>query len=306
MTLIESTEISNLCNYSFGDYASVRHNLKGAWMKEANISNREFIEFVRNFDADIVTLFIDNVRLYNRKVFPIITTDKILFERQMEQNDLLELCAHIANKKFIIFTGHEDLEIDETIHHKIPDNVLKIFAINAKSFGGKVVPLYYGVQRKLRNTDNRKEVLLSMMDEKVIPTKLLYVNHSVYDNVPERIGVKELFANYSWATVAFNLIDYTSFLFKIKEHRFVICPQGNAIDCHRNYEVLYMRRVPIMLRNEYLEYLYRDLPVLWVKSWSEITEKLLIENNYLFERMKYFDLDILDVNNLYHKCLAEV
>jgi hypothetical protein len=40
-------------------------------------------------------------------------------------------------------------------------------------------------------------------------------------------------------------LDYNSFLTKIKKHKFMICPMGNA-DCHRNWEVLYLGRVPIM------------------------------------------------------------
>ena len=45
---------------------------------------------------------------------------------------------------------------------------------------------------------------------------------------------------------------YKDFLDRMKQCKFMICPRGNAVDCHRNWEVLYMRRVPVMKRDPYL------------------------------------------------------
>ena len=79
----------------------------------------------------------------------------------------------------------------------------------------------------------------------------------------------------------------------ICQHKFMICPRGNAIDCHRNWEVLYLRRVPIMKRYPYLEELYKDYPVLWVDKYSDITEELLLDNNHLYEQAQEMDLSLL-------------
>ena len=73
----------------------------------------------------------------------------------------------------------------------------------------------------------------------------------------------------------------------------MICPIGNAIDCHRNWEVLYMRRVPVMKRYSYLEELYKDYPVLFVDKYSDVTEELLLSNNHLFEQAQTMDLSNL-------------
>ena len=71
----------------------------------------------------------------------------------------------------------------------------------------------------------------------------------------------------------------------------MICPRGNAIDCHRNWEVIYMRRVPIMKRHPYLEELFKDYPVLFVDKYSEVTEDLLIENDHLFQQAQEMSLE---------------
>ena len=81
----------------------------------------------------------------------------------------------------------------------------------------------------------------------------------------------------------------------------MICPIGNAIDCHRNWEVLYMRRVPVMKRYPYLEELYKDYPVLFVDKYSDVTEELLLANNHLFEQAQTMDLSDLTLPKFFDK-----
>jgi hypothetical protein len=106
-----------------------------------------------------------------------------------------------------------------------------------------------------------------------------------------REGINELFQNRNWATVDITPLDYNSFLTKIKKHKFMICPMGNAVDCHRNWEVLYLGRVPIMRRSEYLEYLFKDFPVLFVNNYSDVTEELLLENEHLYQDALNIDIN---------------
>jgi len=302
--LIESTNLSELCDYSFGDQASIVHNLFCASMKPANLNNNEFLKLYNNKKekgVKIMTLFIDNIRLYKRDIKYLKPSDNTWINSLMDENDLLKLCSVLSDMSFIIFTGHEDTPIDEYIFNKIPENVLSIVAVNAESFGGKVIPLPYGLQRKLTPNDNRLEIIQDMLEYDVIPNKLLYVNHSVNTNSNERNGINELYFGKNWVNVDYNRVDYRTFLTKIKEHKFMICPIGNAIDCHRNWEVLYMRRVPVMKRNNYLEFIFKDFPVLFVDSYKEISDLLLLENNHLFEESMNMDLECLDLDKIFKK-----
>lgn len=300
MKLIESTLISDLCDYSFGDQSGSFGNVPGHFMKPANILNLEFVEKVLTTDKNYLTLFIDNIRLYKRKIQNVKPSDKLYVNSLMEENDLLELCSKFPDKKFVIFTGHEDTPIDEFIFDKIPENVLSINAVNALSFGGKVNPIPYGIQRKLNLNDNRQDLLLSFMNnDEEIQEYLLYVNHSVHTNPRERSGIKELFISNSWSKVETKFVSYEQYLRALKKSKFMICPIGNAIDCHRNWECIYMKRVPVMKKNAYLEYLLKDYPVLFINDYSEITEELLISNQYLFDEMQKVNLDYLDIQVFY-------
>ena len=193
--------------------------------------------------------------------------------------------------KFIIFTNLEDTPIDEHIYEAIPDNVLCISAVNATTFGGKVIPAPYGLQRKMHPNDNRNEDIKSAMKSlPKNPPGLLYVSHNESSH-SERVGIKDYFDGKSWAEVHKDRVPFSVFLYNLSQSKFMICPRGNAIDCHRNWEVIYMRRVPIMKKHPYLEELFKDYPVLFVDKYSEVTEDLLIENDHLFQQAQEMSLE---------------
>ena len=308
MELIEGVALSKLCDYSFGDQSGQWGNIYTSFMKGANLLNTEFASKVFDIKKkrDYMTLFIDNIRLYKRDIIEVKPEDKDYVFGLMEESDLLKLCKCYPMMKFIIFTNLEDTPIDEDIFDAIPDNVLCISAINAIEYGGKVIPAPYGVQRKMTPSDDHIERLENAMktDVNASEAKLLYVNHN--DNShPERLGIKDLFKDKFWANVDEKRVDYYHFLLNLANHKFIVCPRGNAIDCHRNWEVLYMRRVPVMKRHPYLEELYKDYPVLFVDKYSEVTQELLLENEHLFQQAKEMDLTKLTLHSFFDNIINE-
>jgi len=301
MELIEGVALSKLCDYSFGDQGGQWGNIYTSFMKDANLTNVEFVSklFEIKKSRDYMTLFIDNIRLYKRHIVEVSDSDRSYVDRLMNANNLLQLCSYFPDMKFIIFTNLEDTPTDEYIFDSIPDNVLCISAVNAVSNGGKVVPAPYGLQRRMTPNDNRiEEIVKYMKNVSSNPPKLLYVSHNENSH-KERVGIKNLFRNKDWAVVHEQRVTYSTFLYNLSQSKFMICPRGNAIDCHRNWEVLYMRRVPIMKRHAYLETLYKDYPVLFVDNYSDITENLLTQNDFLFQSLQDMDLMKLDLYNFF-------
>ena len=295
MEIIEGVALSELCDYSFGDQSGQWGQIYTSFMKDANLFNTEFASKVFEIkkERDYMTLFIDNIRLYKRDIVDIKPEDKTVIEKLQSKNDLLQLCGHFSSMRFIIFTNLEDTPTDEYIFDAIPENVLCISAVNAIAHGGKVIPAPYGVQRRMNPQDNRIGSIEQYMDN--IPSKpsgLLYVSHNENSN-SERRGIKDLFDGKEWAEVNQNRAPYSVFLHNLANSKFMICPKGNGIDCHRNWEVLYMRRVPVMRRHPYLVELYKDYPVLFVDKYSDVTEELLLANNHLFQQAQTMDLSNL-------------
>ena len=255
MELIEGVALSKLCDYSFGDQSGQWGNIYTSFMKDANFLNTEFATKVFEVmqTREHMTVFIDNIRLYRRNIPSTKPEDRDYVNALMARSDLLDLCGNFSQMKFIIFTNLEDTPIDDFIIDKIPSNVVCISAINAITHGDKIIPAPYGVQRRMTPDDDRIEQLTEWMKYDSIdnPTTLLYVSHNDA-NGSERTGIKSLFYDKDWAEVNEQRVPYHKFLSNLSNSKFMICPIGNAIDCHRNWEVLYMRRVPVMRRHPYL------------------------------------------------------
>jgi hypothetical protein len=304
MELIEGVALSRLCDYSFGDQAGQWSNIHTHFMKDANFINVEFASKVFEIkkSRDYMTLFIDNIRLYKRDIVEVKESDKSVVNAMMENSDLLKLCGEFPEMNFIIFTNLEDTPLDEYVFDSIPDNVLRICAANSMVWGDKVIPAPYGVQRLMSYNDDRIQVLKSYMTKEKMPTafRLLYVgiNENSHE---ERTGLTKKFLDNPWATVETERVNFETYLDRMWRCKFVLCPRGNAIDCHRNWETVYMGRVPVMKRNPYLEELYAPYQVLWVNDYSEVTEQLLLDNNQLFLDAQNVDLSSLDLNNFFEK-----
>lgn len=307
MELIEGVALARLCDYSFGDQGGQWGNIYTSFMRDANLTNMEFVSklFDIKKSRDYMTLFIDNIRLYKRHIVEVKDADRPIVESLMEKSDLLKLCSNFPEMKFIIFTNLEDTPIDEYIFNIIPDNVLCISAVNAVAHGGKVIPAPYGVQRRMIPQDNRIEKLMKFMKNiSSNPPDLLYVSHNESSH-EERVGIKDLFRNKSWTKVHDQRVTYSVFLYNLSQSKFMICPRGNAIDCHRNWEVLYMRRVPIMKRHPYLEIVFKDYPILFIDEYFEITKELLEQNDYLFQQAQEMNIVKLTLPYFYDNIIKK-
>ena len=307
MELIEGVALSKLCDYSFGDQSGQWGNIYTSFMKDANFLNTEFATKVFEVmqTRDYMTVFIDNIRLYKRQIESVKPEDERYVNALMSRSDLLDLCANFPQMKFIIFTNLEDTPIDDFILNKIPENVACISAVNAITHNDKVIPAPYGVQRRMNPSDDRIEQLTQYMEH--VPSKprnLLYVSHNESSNV-KRMGIKSLFYDKDWAEVNEQRVPYNIFLYNLSGSKFMICPIGNAIDCHRNWEVLYMRRVPIMTRDPYLQKLFENYPVLFVDKYSDITEELLLANDHLFQKAQTMDLSGLTLPTFFDRIVEK-
>lgn len=321
MRLLDPTYIRDNVDYSFGDESG--KELSTGYMKVANSSNQEFItkywECV-NTGKQYMTLFIDNIRLYRRgcikytaceQMYPnwkVVKDDKI---RKLANEDLLSLLSTLPRMKFVIFTGFEDTPTDEAIYDTIPNNVVGIWGSHTQTFGGKVHPIPYGIQRVLSLVDNRHDIIREMIDIQIEPTNLMYMNYSI-GNHPIRPILTEQYKNLPWVTYIvpgqISLNNYRNYLIAIKSHKFVLCPSGNAdgSECHRDWETIYMKRVPIVQDSPYLREIFKDIPVLFVDDLRNITEQVLIDNNYLYEQMQTFDLNRLDYEVIYNNIIKKV
>lgn len=320
MNLLCGTNVSDIVDYSFGDHHVVwDKTLKGIF-KIANFSNAEFLIKCKEFEGKVMTLFIDNIRLYSRSIElngPHAQNDAQFINYLMQTNDLLNLCSQFPNNKFIIFTGEEDTPIDDQI--RIPDNVLKIYGVNALYNNDRIIPFPFGLQRQRGENDDRLEVMARIVEHMETgisfkvqspppPPKLLYINCGIERN-PERLLLAKFETN-NWVTARFDKDSmffsydrYNEFLSELKDHRFVVCPKGHGYDTHRIWETLYMRRVPIMLDDPYFKRLLKGFPVLFISNWYEVIKQILEANDWLYQQAQIMDMSKLDLDKIYQNAI---
>lgn len=304
MEILTGDHVSKAVDYSFGDHFSIwDKTLPDAFTKEANINNQEFIDQAKEFRGKIMTLYIDNLRLYPRPVKTDTDYDKYFVGNLMLTNNLLAMCSLLPANGFIIYTGQEDTPIDEYIG--VPPNVLQVYAVNAVYNNDQITPFPFGLQRQMNPDDNRLGVMKSYVyrDEKRGANKLFYINMGIGRN-PERAPLAE-FKDNDWVTTRFNesskffpYSKYTDFLEELWNHKFIACPPGHGMDTHRIWETMYMRRVPVIKEHPYFRKLLAGFPVLYVNNWYDVTHALLEENEHLFQEAQTMDLGRLNLTEI--------
>lgn len=315
MKLLDNEELQRMVDYSFGDHSGVLGGVPNAYMKSANSSSmweiQKFVKFIETLDKEVITLFIDNIRLYKRPLEysdwlhlkPISRQDREWLDlfRYDTLLGLLDGVSLYSKKKFVIFTAFEDTPLDDYIWDKIPENVVAIYAANAVVFGGKLHPFPHGIERIMYPGYNHHELLSNAIECTVEPYKALFVAHRT--DTGDRGSIGSLFQDKEWATVTH--LPYEQYLKGIQDHKFVLCPSGNGIESARNWETLYLRRVPIFKDHPYLQEMFKDFPALFVRDWDEVTEELLLANDYLYQQAQTMDMEKLDLDYWYNKAIHE-
>lgn len=141
---------------------------------------------------------------------------------------------------------------------------------------------------------------------------LLYMNHTERDH-GRRVEIADYFYNkpfcFSRNRSDNPRIKPSEFWKEIAESKFVLSPLGLEVDCVRTWECFALQAIPIV-EHSYLDPLYKDLPILLIHQWEEITESFLEKKYEEFQSrtfchekglMGYWECFIIEKQNGYRK-----
>ena len=192
----------------------------------------------------------------------------------LEFKDLLNL-----RNDLIIFTHNSDFSIcDDNSSKEMSVNVNlfncynKWFAQNSYSKNEKVFPIPIGFEnKKWEKKFGPKTIYIEhLSNSTIVPKNLVYFNCNLNTNLKERKICYDFSLKSNYVTVDHSNLLYSNYLLKIKQHKFTMSPRGNGLDCHRTWEILKMKRIPILKREGQLEKLYANMPVLFVDDWVDL------------------------------------
>jgi hypothetical protein len=216
----------------------------------------------------------------------------IVYLHTMYKNQFFHRIKNLDNN-FVVVTHNSDLNINDV--DNLPNNVIKWFAQNVNCVDDRLESIPIGLENGIwySNIEKPKRISNKLNEDKNIQN-LVYMNHNIATNEKERIIPFNVLSDKKFVTTELcsNGVDYDNYINKIYNHKFVISPEGNGIDCHRTWEVLYLKSIPIQKKNINNQY-YTDLPICFVDSWEDITEDFLnkeydriINSNWNLDKLK--------------------
>jgi hypothetical protein len=175
---------------------------------------------------------------------------------------------------YSVLSHNGDLNIDRKIASMLPRNVARLFAQNVLVSDPRVVPIPIGLENRrfhangiTRDYDTLRRQRRSM--QRV--SRILYGFTSA-NNPKERGPCLDALRRSSCSDFR-ERTNSREYRRQLARYRFVASPPGNGEDCHRTWEAMYLRVVPIVKRSVMTEaFRAQGLPLLVVDNWGDITK----------------------------------
>lgn len=215
---------------------------------------------------------------------------------------------------FVLFTGNSDYSINESHLPYLNDRrVIKWFAQNANINHPKLRPIPIGLApigyshgdihavNKVRNEFNEKQ-------------NMFYANFAVQNNRTEReyclqqTGISltpDINGGWDGFAGGYKLPNnFEGYLRDLSKSYFCLSPKGNGIDCHRTWESLYVKTIPIVTRSIVTE-AHKDMPIIILDDWSDF-KKINFTKELYHEKWNNFKVEDLHMDNYMKRVTAQI
>jgi len=182
---------------------------------------------------------------------------------------------------FILLSGNSDENIIESKYAKVAEHpkVIEWFSQNVCFNHPKLEPFSIGLANEQWEHGNSKFFI------------------DICNSINVNNKTKNIFFNFNFTSpqrnICFNILKNSlEFLpntnpihnfNRLSEYKFAICPEGNGVDTHRLAECWYMKVVPIVIENDFINVIRNkiDYPIVILKDWNEIFNITLDYNKYI-------------------------
>lgn len=177
-----------------------------------------------------------------------------------------------------LFTHNSDLNITEESAERVFNshpNITTWYAQNLNYRHPKLQPIPIGIANPKWEHGNQ-DILRDIQRQDLEKEKAVYVNFDVYTNAPER--------NHCLSQIKLPMesrMPFRDHLRALGSSYFCISPNGNGLDCHRHWEALYLKTIPIITRSVLADLLVeKGLPILCLDDWSDFSTLSLTPSLY--------------------------
>lgn len=268
MNLITGEKIQTLCDYYIGTNDDFNFNpvIRNQSPKHINIDNYN-IESIKK-------LKVNNIFCYTH----LIDGEAANFNSVKCSNNLKNITIILSNisTKFNIIFHNSDGEFKNEHKSLLQiSNVNKIFTQNLSiEPEERIIPLPIGIANSMWRHGNLniwKQILET--NSLVNKSKSIYFNFNINTNTVKRQKCYDIITCKNIPNLSNT--DYLNYLTILSSYKFAICPEGNGLDTHRFWECLYLKVIPICLKNNITEYYSKTFPIVLLDDWNDIDENML-------------------------------
>lgn len=193
---------------------------------------------------------------------------------------------------YILYTHNGDLPVDNSYLQYMDDtNLVRWYGQNIMTHHPKLSSIPIGLANEIWPHGN-EDIFNHVMCKNINKERLIYANFDIYTNFNER---KYCLSELSKNGLQMNdKLPFEKYLEEVAKSYFVISPNGNGIDCHKTWESLYLKSIPIVTKSVNIEF-YKELPIIIIDNWSEFDSKII--SYELYEKIwGDFDINRLSLN----------
>lgn len=216
----------------------------------------------------------------------------------LANNDIVDKLNKFLNPFYLyLHNSDENFNLKHLNNLKEVSNLKHIYTQNMDVIDVNVSPLPIGLANSMWIHGDKEELLKNMNNVEMnsIKTNKIYFNFSVQTNKNKRKLCKDIIENKKIKWIPKN--NYKEYLKILSTYKFAICPEGNGLDTHRFWECLYLKVIPICLKNNLTEHYSKTFPVVLLEDWEDLEPTKLIYENYIWDN--YHKLDISAILNTY-------
>ena len=184
-------------------------------------------------------------------------------------------------KVIIIHNGDQPLSEDDI--RVLRRYNLFTFATNAFREVNFIEPLPIGIENAHHHRNGSLNYYNPLQLAQLNLTKKndIFVSFSVRTNPIERNRTLAICQSYGLKNEITSLTEYHQ---RLSESKFIISPPGNGIDCHRTWEAMYHKAIPV-IEDQFNFFKHIDLPILSVPSIKDFFALTKIERDVLYEKI---------------------
>lgn len=213
-----------------------------------------------------------------------------IFCESAHVSHFLDTHAHTIDHNFILISGNGDFNFNSLPVKNLPPNMKHWFGQNILFSCPNCTPLPIGLENRYFMRSGQISKIKNIQKKAYLKEPVIFGAFNTSNNIEERIPAKEYLLMHPLRREPKNRLPVNKFQHEMSKAMFTLSPPGNGFDCHRTWEALYFKTVPIVKKSIWADYFINlGLPLLAVNSWEDLlkfNEKFL--TNWYHEHIEGF------------------